>query len=83
MRFLSNYEKDDFLDFSSCPWIFFNKISQKFLFFQENIRKLLFFEVIETFYFVENCEKDDQNVYEITEMKVYSCENDLNMERDL
>ena len=57
------FEKYDFLDFSSCPWIFF--------------------EVIETFYFLENCEKDDQNVYEITEMKVYSCENDWNMERNL
>ena len=71
-------------------WIFLHvheyfsiKFLKNFFFFQENIRKLLFFEVIETFYFVENCEKDDQNVYEITEMKVYSCENDLNMERDL
>ena len=76
---LTWFGRDDFMDFSSCSWIFFNKIREKILFFQENIRKILLFEVIETFYFVGNGEKGHQNEYEIYEMKVCPCENGLIM----
>ena len=76
---LTWFGRDDFMDFSSCSWIFFNKIREKILFFRENIRKILLFEVIETFYFVGNGEKGHQNEYEIYEMKVCPCENDLIM----
>ena len=57
----------------------FQQNSWKNSFFQENIRKILLFEVIETFYFVGNGEKGHQNEYEIYEMKVCPCENDLIM----